>query len=74
MRASKFKNYYTNNDFLKDELKATENVVDQLIMHLASAYCNLNKLQNNTYNQERASLSYWKRYAKWQKELQRMRK
>ena len=71
MKAKRFKARYTNTDFLKDELKANESVLDKLMEQLAAAYCNLNKLQNNAYNQERANLSYWQRYAKWQKELEK---
>ena len=71
MKAKRFKARYTSADFLKDELKANESVLDKLMEQLATAYCNLNKLQNNAYNQERANLSYWQRYAKWQKELEK---
>ena len=72
MKAKRFKARYTNTDFLKDELKANESVLDKLMEQLATAYCNLNKLQNNAYNEERANLSYWQRYANgrknWRKE------
>lgn len=69
MKAKKFKKALSNTDALKQELKATEMVVEKLVYQLTLAYGEICKMNPNQYYQERSSSAYWENYAKWQKGL-----